>query len=58
MLEAVQKATTLERLDSIQQSCIKGLNTKKLSEDRGERIEAAIQTKRRELQSASQSKAA
>jgi len=33
MLEAVEKATTVERLDSIDQSRVKGINTKKLTED-------------------------
>ena len=58
MLEATQKATTLDRLDSIEQSRIKGLSTKKLLEDQGKRIAASIESKRRELQSGSQSKAA
>lgn len=58
MLEAIQKATTLERLDSIEQSRTKGLSTKKLVEDQSKRIVAAIESKRRELQSGAQSKAA
>jgi hypothetical protein len=58
MLDAIQKATTLERLDSIDQSRLKGLSTRKLVEDQSKRIATAIESKRRELQSGSQSKAA
>jgi hypothetical protein len=58
MLEAIQKATTVERLESIDQSRVKGLSTKKLLDDQGKRITAAIESRRRELQSGSQSKAA
>jgi len=58
MLEAIQKATTLERLDSIEQSRLKGVNAKKLAEDQAKRIAAAIESKRRQLQSAPQPKAA
>jgi hypothetical protein len=58
MLDAIEKATTIERLNSIEQSRSKGLETKKLAEDQGKRIAAAIESRRRELHSASQVKAA
>ena len=58
MIEAIQKAVSIERLDSIDQSRLKGLSSKKLVEDQSKRIAAAIESKRRELQSGSQSKAA
>ena len=58
MIEAIQKAVSIERLDSIDQSRLKGLSSKKLVEDQSKRIAASIESKRRELQSGSQSKAA
>jgi hypothetical protein len=58
MLDAIQKAATVERLNSIEQSRLKGISTKRLTEDQGKRIAEAITVKRRQLQSASQSKAA
>ena len=58
MLEAIQKAATVERLDSIEQSRLKGISTKRLTGDQGKRVAEAITSKRRQLQSASQPKAA
>jgi hypothetical protein len=58
MLDAIQKASTIERLNSIEQSRLKGITTKRLTEDQSKRIAEATTAKRRQLQSASQSKAA
>ena len=58
MLEAIRKATTIERLSSIDQSRLKGLDTKKLSEDQAKRLADAITLKRSQFQSTSQTKAA
>ena len=57
-LEAIQKATTVERLDTIEQSKLKGISTKKLTEDQAKRLADAITSKRSQLQTASQTKAA
>ena len=51
MIEAIQKATTPERLDSIEQSRLKGLNTNKLTDDQGKQIAGAIDSRRKQLQS-------
>ena len=58
MLEAIQKATTIERLSSIDQSRLKGIDTKKLNENQAKRLADAIAVKRCHLQSPSQTKAA
>jgi hypothetical protein len=58
MLEAIQKATTLERLDSIERSRVKGVNTKKLLEDQAKRLAEAIEMKRNQINTLSQTKAA
>jgi hypothetical protein len=58
MLDAIQKADTIERLNSIDQSRQKGLSTKKLTEDQAKHIGEAIVSKRTQLQSTSQTKAA
>jgi len=58
MLDAIQKAATIERLDSIDQSRLKGLSTKKLTEDQAKRLADAITLKRSQFQSTSQTKAA
>ncbi len=54
MLEAIQKATSVERLNSIEQSRLKGISTKRLVEDQGRRIDTAIESRRRQLQPVSQ----
>lgn len=54
MLEAIQKATTIERLNSIEQSRVKGISSKRLIEEQGERIALAIESRRRQLKSVSQ----
>ncbi len=54
MLEAIQKATTVDRLNSIEQSRLKGISSKRLIEDQGKRIATAIDSRRRQLQSVSQ----
>ncbi|MCX6132175.1 MAG: hypothetical protein NTU47_00065 [Ignavibacteriales bacterium] len=58
MLDAIQKAATIERLDSIDQSRQKGLSTKKLTEDQAKQITDAIAAKRSQLPHNSQTKAA
>ena len=58
MLEAIQKATTIERLSSIDQSRQKGLSTKKLTEDQAKRLADAIASKQNHLLPVSQTKAA
>jgi hypothetical protein len=58
MLEAIQKATTLERLDSIERSRVKGVNTKKLLEDQAKRLAEAIEMKRNQINTLSKTKAA
>jgi hypothetical protein len=58
MLDAIQKATTVERLNSIDESRQKGLSTKKLTEDQAKRLADAITSRRSQLQTASQTKAA
>ncbi len=58
MLEAIEKADSLERLNSIDQSRLKGLSTKKLTEDQGKRLAEAITVKRSQLKPSSQTKAA
>ena len=58
MLDAIQKATTIERLNSIDESRQKGLSTKKLPEDQAKRLADAITLKRSQFQSTSQTKAA
>jgi hypothetical protein len=58
MLDAIQKATTIERLNSIDQSRAKGISSKKLTEDQAKRLADAVTSKRSQLQSVSQTKAA
>ncbi|TSA22500.1 hypothetical protein D4R75_04890 [bacterium] len=58
MLDAIQKATTIERLNSIDQSRAKGISTKKLTEDQAKRLADAITLKRSQLQATSRTKAA
>lgn len=58
MLEAIQKADTIERLNSIDQSRLKGINTKKLTVDQAKLLADAIALKRNQLQTALQTKAA
>ena len=58
MLDAVQKANTIERLNSIAESRQKGLSTKKLTEDQAKRLADAVTSKRSQLQTSSQTKAA
>jgi predicted DNA binding protein len=58
MLDAIQKATTIERLNSIDQSRAKGISTKKLTEDQAKHLADAIALKRSQLQPTSQTKAA
>ena len=58
MLDAIQKATTFERLDSIEQSRLKGLSSKKLTEDQAKRLADAISQKRSHLPTSAQTKAA
>ena len=58
MLEAIQKATTIERLNSIEQSRQKGLDTKKLTDEQAKRLAEALASKRSQLQPASQTRAA
>jgi hypothetical protein len=58
MLDAIQKATTQDRLNSIDQSRLKGTDSKKLSENQAKRLADAIALKRSQLQSALQTKAA
>ena len=58
MLEAIEKATTIERLDSIDQSRVKGINTEKLTEEQAKRLADAISQKRRQFKSSMQTKAA
>ena len=58
MLDAIQKATTIERLNSIEQSRAKGISSKKLTEDQAKRLADAVTSKRSQLQSALQTKAA
>jgi hypothetical protein len=58
MLEAIEKATTLERLDSIEQSRMKGVNTKKLADDQAKRLADEIEKKRSQMQSIPRTKAA
>jgi hypothetical protein len=58
MLDAIQKAVSIERLDSIDQSRQKGLSTKKLTEDQAKHLSDAIESRRVQLQSTSQAKAA
>ena len=58
MLEAIEKADSIERLNSIDQSRLKGLSSKKLTEDQAKRLAEAINVKRSQLKPASQTKAA
>ena len=58
MLDAIQKADSIDRLNSIEQSRLKGLSTKKLTEDQGKRLAEAITVKRPQLPRNSQTKAA
>jgi len=58
MLDAIGKATTIERLTSIDQSRLKGIDTKKLNENQAKRLADAIALKRSQLPSSQQSKAA
>ena len=58
MLEAIQKADSIGRLDSIDQSRLKGVSSKKLTEDQAKRLADAIALKRSQLQSTAQTKAA
>ena len=58
MLEAIQKAETLERLDSIEQSRMKGVDTKKLTEGQAKILADAISKKRGQFSTTSRTKAA
>ncbi len=58
MLEAIQKAASTERLNSIDQSRLKGIDTKKLNENQAKRLTDAIDLRRSQLQPASHTKAA
>ena len=58
MLEAVDKAGSIDRLNSIDQSRQKGLTSKKITDDQSERLVDAIATKRTQLKPAAQTKAA
>ena len=58
MLDAIQNATTVERLNSIEQSRLKGVSTKRLTQEQGKAVAEAIALKRRGLQSVTQPKAA
>jgi hypothetical protein len=58
MLEAIEKADSIERLNSIDQSRQKGLGSKKLTEDQAKRLTHAIATKRAQLRPTSQTMAA
>lgn len=58
MLEAIRKATTVERLNAIEQSRFKGVSTKRLTQEQGKQVTEAITTKRRQLQSLQQPRAA
>lgn len=57
-LEAIEKAASIERLDSIDQSRLKGLSTNKLTGDQAQKIADAIMAKRAQLPRNSQTKAA
>jgi hypothetical protein len=58
MLDAIQKAETLERLDSIEQSRMKGVDTKKLTEGQAKILADAISKKRGQFSTTSRTKAA
>jgi hypothetical protein len=58
MLDAIEKAATIDRLNSIDQSRLKGISSKKLTEDQAKRVADAIALKRGQLQPDSQTKAA
>ena len=58
MFDEIRKATTIERLNSIDQSRAKGISSKKLTEDQAKRLADAVTSKRSQLQSVSQTKAA
>jgi len=58
MLEAIQKATTVDRLNSIEQSRSKGISTKRLTAEQGRQIAETIASKRRQIQPVSTQKAA
>jgi len=58
MLEAIQKADSIGRLDSIDQSRLKGLSSKKLTQEQANLIADTIATRRDQLQSVSRTKAA
>jgi hypothetical protein len=58
MLEAIEKATTIERLNSIEQSRIKGLTAKRLTSEQARQVAEVVASKRRQLQSPGQPKAA
>ncbi len=58
MFEAIEKADSLDRLNSIEQSRQKGLSSKKLTEDQAKRLVEAITAKRSQLRSQSENKAA
>jgi hypothetical protein len=58
MLDAIRNATTVERLNSIEQSRLKGVTTKRLTEEQSKKIADAIVLKRQMLQSILQPKAA
>jgi len=58
MLEAIEKADSIDRLNSIDQSRLKGLGSKKLTEDQAKRLAEAISAKRSQLPRNSQTRAA
>lgn len=58
MLEAIEKADSIERLNSIDQSRQKGLGTKKLTEDQAKRLTDAITLNRSQLPTPAKTKAA
>ena len=58
ILEEIGKATTLERLNSIHQSRLKGITTKRLNKERAKKVAEALASRRRQLQSTLQPKAA
>jgi len=58
MLDAIQRAASIERLESIDESRQKGISVGKLTEDQAKRINEAIESRRAHLQRAMQTKAA